>query len=144
MKKIMRNGLLLMALGSGIGYADSVNDIVFTEGIILTNTTWLITFYTKPGDNIETFTNKDKVIYYEATIGVINPTKKFYGVEIICVDSKDNIVLKGPVKRSLGMDDGNIGEDIVRRVVQTLGLDPKPSVLVSSLGVKSIYNVILF
>ena len=59
MRKIMRSGLLLMALGSGIGYADSVNDSFFIEEIIVTNIAnkLLLDSYIL-GDNVETFTNK--------------------------------------------------------------------------------------
>lgn len=130
MKKTIRIGLILFVFLTCVKNLEAGTDIVFIERVIVSNSAEKITYNSNdPGDSIETFTNKDKLIWYSTDIGIINPTKKKYEIEISCIDSKGKIVFKGIVKRSFSIKDDANGE-VIRRLVQELGLDPKPGAMV--------------
>ena len=132
MRKIIRYAVLLLAFVSGSGYPDKINDAVFTANMIVSDVPDTLGGWEyKPGDNVEVFSNQDEIIYYEANIGVINPTKKKYRLEIICIDSKGKVIIQGVINRSLDENKGQINEYVIRGVTQTLGLDPKPGALVA-------------
>jgi hypothetical protein len=130
MKKIIRSGLLLLTFLSYGKGLEARTDTVMVERIILSNSAKKITGdFANPGASVETVINKDKLIWYHADIGIVNPTKKKYEIEINCVDSKGKIVFKGILKRSFGIKDDVDGE-VISRVTQTLGLDPKSGAIV--------------
>lgn len=128
---MIRSGLLLLVLVCAIGRAVASKDVVFVESMFVSDyAAMIISDSISPGQSVELFTSKDKIIYYFANIGVINPAKKKYDVEIKCMNSKGDTVIKGKLKRSLPNFNGHQGESIIRSVAQTLGLDPKPGAMV--------------
>lgn len=81
-------------------------------------------------NNVDSFTNKDSIIYYMADISVLHPSKKYYNVTIKCINSKGAIVFQGSVKRSLSGYSYKVGHNIVKGYSQTLGLNPKPGAMI--------------
>jgi len=132
MRKIIRSGLLLLVLVSVAGNATSNCDSIFIDRLGVSNSA--NSFYLKSlllGERVEKVTSKDKIILYYANIGVMNPSHKKYNVEIIYLDSKSNVVIKGAYKTQL-LDESlaHIGDDIIKNTLITVGLDPKPGAMV--------------
>lgn len=130
MKNTIIRGLLFFVLSSCMESINASSNVVFVGRIIVSNTAERITYdVIDPGKSVETITNNDTVIFYDADIGVINPTKKKYGIKILCTDKNGKNIFKGSVNRSLSMGD-NVDGDIIGRIVQQLELDPKSGAMV--------------
>ena len=130
MKKIFGRKLLLLVLVNGLVNAGSIKDSVFVNRMLLSNSGMrAILNSISPGDDVEMITNKDDIILYYADIGIANPTKKKYGVEIICTDKKGNIVIQGAFKRMFDGLEDHVGEDVVKGTLITVTLDPKPGAM---------------
>lgn len=127
MKKIFMSSLLAATLSCGMGNAGTYNDNIFVNRMLLSNSeNRVILNSISPGKNIEIFTNKDDIILYYADIGVINPTKKKYDIEIICVDKDDNAIIKGAFKREFILEsERHIGANIMKKTLLIVTLDPK-------------------
>ena len=124
--------LILLTFICGVVNAKMIRDSIFISNMFLTNSAiQVLSNSFNPGRSVDSFTNKDNLILYTADIGVINPTKKRYFVEVICVDSKGNIVLKGAVRRTLSGFSRRVEGDIIKGYTQTLGMDPKVGAMVS-------------
>lgn len=131
MNKIIRYTLVFFILISSFANAKDITDSVFIDTMFLTDSiVKVISNSYQPGHGVDSFTNKDDLIFYYAVIGVINPTKKKYNVEMVCVDSKGNTILQGTVKRSLSGFTRHVGGDIIKGYTQTLGMDPKIGAMV--------------
>lgn len=62
------------------------------------------------------FSNTDKHIFYYVNIGIINPTKKQYDVEYICIDKNGNSITQGTLKMNLAeLEEWQLGKDTIRR-----------------------------
>lgn len=137
-KKIMKVDL---GKATPVGNAEANKDIVYVDRMLISTSATPIRV-TDPvtqlksdkviqgNDSIERITSKDKIIYYVANIGVINPAKKYYHVKIICVDSNGNTVITGKVKRLLSGFSYQVGGETIKGYEQTLGLDPKPGAMI--------------
>ncbi|MCL9685787.1 hypothetical protein [Legionella maioricensis] len=131
MIKIIKETIFLLLFIVTIGYAKTPNDSVVINRVLISNTAKKIIFDVyAPGKDVHIFTNKDKKIFYYVYFGIINPTKKKYQIEIICVDKKDNIVFQEATERTLIKYPDYIGEDIVKNQEQMLWLDPTPGAIV--------------
>jgi hypothetical protein len=126
---------------TSVGSAKANKDIVYVDRMLISTsaTPVMVTDamtqlqsdkVMRGNDSVERITSKDKIIYYIANIGVINPTKKYYHVKIICVDSNGKTVITGKVKRLLSGFSYQVGGEAVKGYEQTLGLDPKPGAMV--------------
>lgn len=131
MKKIFGRTLLLFVLMNGLGCARGLEDSIFVNRMLLSNSgTRAILNSISPGEDVEMITNKDDVILYYADIGILNPTKKNYSVEIICTDKKGNIVIKGAFKRMIDGEEDIVGADVIKDTLITVTLDPKQGAMV--------------
>lgn len=120
--------LLLMTT---IGYAKVPNDTIVINRAFMSNILEKIIFDEYlPGKDIETFTDKDKGIFYYIYLGVINPTKEKYQIEIICVDNKNNVIFKKSTERKLMEYSNYIGEDLLKNQDQIFKLNTKLGAMV--------------
>lgn len=130
MQKIIGRVFLLLALTSNVGNAGMLSDSVFVNRILVSNSAKrAILNSVSPGDNVARITNKDDMVLYYASVGVINPTKKKYNVEIICTDVNGEVVIQGEFKRLLSTLEEHVGRDTVKRLLLVLTLDPKPGAM---------------
>ena len=127
MKKIMIATFVMLILLSNFSSAETNNDVVFVNRMIISNSETDLPFNSiDPGVNQQIITNKDDIFLYYASIGVVNPTKKKYKVEIIFVDKNNNVVLQGGFKRELtSVSRRDVGKDIIKTTLLTVMLDPK-------------------
>lgn len=131
MINIIRYGLLFFVLVASAGIAKTSNDTIVVERIILSNSVAKAADdKIHPGNPVEVITSKDELIYYSASIGVINPTKKRYRFKIICVDSEDRIIFGGSDQEFLNERTYHFGDDIMRDLPLYLRLDPMPGAIV--------------
>ncbi|MFI4918373.1 MAG: hypothetical protein ACHP65_02340, partial [Legionellales bacterium] len=131
MKKEVLKKLVFLVLLISIGSVKASSDEATAVEIILSNSSKPVIYnFIDPGDSVETVSNKDKIIFYSAVINILNPTKKKYDVELICVDSKNHMIFKGEKKRSLLRLEDHMGNDIIKRIIQLLEFDPKPGAMV--------------
>ncbi len=130
MNNIM-SGLFLLGFLCIADAGNPVIDNAYVMSTIVSNSYELVTYdVLVPGDSVETITSKDKVMFYEMVIGINNPTKKKYSIEIVCVDSKDKIIFRGAVKRSFELKDEFEGGNLFR-LVQQLEFHPKAGTLIA-------------
>jgi hypothetical protein len=132
MKKIMITIFFILTLLSNLSSAKSDNDIFYINRVIISNSKIDLPFNTiTPGTNQEIITNNDDVIFYYANIGVINPTKKKYTVEIVCVDKNNKTFVKEKFERKLQSQIVKyIGENGLKFTLITVSFDPKVGALV--------------
>ena len=132
MKKIIRDGLLLMMLITSTCIVKAGSNMAVVNSMFISNSTvQTLLNSVSPGPSVETITNKDEMIFYYADIGIINPTKIKYDIDVVCIDSKGNTIIKGSVQRKLTESIEHIGGDTIKRLVQTVGLDSKSGAMVS-------------
>ena len=131
MKKILKKFVLLFVLVINAECAEASKDVVFLDRVVLSNSLATVLFDPLlPRNSVDVVTSKDNIVYYVAKIGVLNPSKRKYSVDIVCVDSKGTLILKGSVERTLSSFLYHVGGDVLRGVTQTLGLNPKPGAMV--------------
>ena len=132
MKKIINLIFSIYALSNSIANAHMHDNNIFVDRIGISNSANnLLLDSILLGDRVETIKSTDKIILYYANIGIINPTKKNYNVEIIYTNIKGNIVIKGAYKTIFSDQDGmNLNGDSIRNTLITVGLDPKPGAMV--------------
>ena len=123
--------MFFLSIMTTIVCAKIPNDSVVVDKMLMTSTidgVTLADYLPKKSEDI--FSNTDKAILYYVYFGIINPTKKKYQVDIICVDTKNNIIFNESTKRALENLPDYIGEDIIKHQVQLFQLDPKLGVMV--------------
>ena len=122
----------ILTLFSRLSSAESNHDLVYVNRMIISNSKMDLPFNSiAPGMNKEIITNKDDVIFYYADIGVINPTKKKYTVEIIFVDKNNRTFVKGKFERKLkSITIQHIGKNVLKSTLLTFSFDPKAGALV--------------
>ncbi len=129
MKKIIISVIFL--LGFCVANANSNFDKAFIMGITVSNSyDFIIYEQAELGNSVTTISSTDKVMLYEAVIGMIDPNKKQYDIKIICVDSKDKIIFRGAVKRSFYLKDDLEGKGLFR-MIQQIEFNPKPGSLMA-------------
>lgn len=123
--------LVLLVFIFGTARVGASSNIVFVDRIFLSKYAENIMLNTKLAKHaVGTFTNTDKIIFYYASVGVINPTKKSYDVEIICKDKNGSAVFKETFKKDLSEFSGrSIGKEIIKTGLITFTLDPKPGAM---------------
>ena len=123
---------VMLILLSNFSSAETNNDVVYVNRMIISNSERDLPLNSiAPGMNKEIITNKDDVIFYYADIGVINPTKKKYTVEIIFVDKNNRTFVKGKFERKLkSITIQHIGKNVLKSTLLTFSFDPKVGALV--------------
>lgn len=133
MKKTIKRSLFLLVFISNLVTGANLSDAIFVNRIIISNTAKrAILNSISPGDNVAMISNKDDIMLYYADVGVLNPTKKKYNIEIICSDKKGNVVIQGSFKSPIDSLKNNISGDITQSLFQSLTLDPKVGAMVPS------------
>jgi hypothetical protein len=131
MKKIVKIGMVLLVLIFNLQRLEASSDIVFVDRMMTSSVVVKRLNLSLPKWSDWTFRDTDKIIFYYANIGVINPSKKSYNIEIVCTDIKGNPIIKSSLKKDFSeFSEYNIGKDKVRNGIITLILDPKPGGMV--------------
>ena len=132
MKKIVPSLFLFLILLGPFYEAKAENNRVVVDRMFLSKfPEQSVSNSNLPMQHGELFTNEDKIISYHVDIGVINPTKKYYEIEFICIDRKGNEVIKKNFKQDISLfTQYSMGKDILRKGVVSLTLNPTPDFLV--------------
>lgn len=130
MKNKLLPGILLFASIYSSPNIGASSENIFVGEIILSNSLEIISYDAiNPGDSVEKFTNRDNTIFYTADIGIINPIKKYYLIEIDCINSIGKRVFKESTKEPLKFKT-NIQNDVLARLVKQVELNPKSGAMV--------------
>jgi len=127
--KFKISGLMFLMLVFGTSFAQEHHDCPYLLGVSMSNAAERITssIY-EPLNNVNSFSDKDKTIFYSADIGIINPAKKKYRFKIVCIDRKGKVIFKGLLNRSDFIKD-KIGVDKIIRLTQQLELKTAPGAM---------------
>lgn len=132
MKKILKVGVVLLVLISSLKSVEASSEIVFVDRMMISKAVEKNKLnLSLPKRSDWTFRSTDKIIFYYANIGIINPRKTSYDFKISCTDINGNPVIKGTLKKDLSeFSEYYINKDKIINGIITLMLDPKPGVMV--------------
>lgn len=102
MRKLIIISSFLFILTCNINNVMAENDAVYVDrmlisGSIIRNSQGTLI----PKFSQWSFSDKDKIIFYAANIGIINPSKKLYEVKYVCIDVNGRIIFQGEDKIEL-------------------------------------------
>lgn len=126
MKCIVRI-LILLLLKNGVLCAKEPNDVTFLNGA-------MITHLVEKGPNNSyvpdvpnaAVSNQDNIFLYYANVGVMNPTKKKYDVELSCIDKKEHVLFRKVFQQTVHASDApKLGVNTMKEAIITFTMNPK-------------------
>lgn len=129
---------LLFLLINGSAIAGNETDVVFIDRMMISDkiVTGLLNAKS-PKHSVWTFRNQDEIIFYYASLGIINPTKKKYTLNLLCVDRNGNTVISVILNSDFTKSQAyHLAKDRIVLEPITLVLDPKKDILVKGQLIK--------
>lgn len=85
-----------------------------------------------PNDVTRTVRNTDKIIFYYASIRIVNPQKQKYAVEIECIDENgDTVIASETMKEIFSINESKYLDGKSGYIETSLGLEPRVGAMVS-------------
>ncbi len=127
MSAIIKNCILLLIFINCIVKVEASSDFVFIDRMMTSD------LIQKKFDGVEVpkrsawvFRSSDKIIFYYAQVGIINPTKNKYDFDVVCIDEKGKIFIKQVMTKEFPeMSAYYLGANIIKSDVITMKLDTK-------------------
>lgn len=132
MSKIIRISCIVAVLICLFGNSSAANENVYVDRIFVSHSSLKdIANNNIPNGTVYTFDSMDKTISFYASIGVTNPKKEKYEVELRCVDKQGALVIKKIWKKDISeFTSHRVGNDIIKEQIYAITLDPREGKMV--------------
>jgi len=121
--------LIALFLFARVAVGGDKTNAVYPQYLVVADKIDTVFGVSTPTNFVNTVDSKEKIIFFYASVRIMNPTKKKYKTRIVCVDSQNNVIIEGTALQPLQRA-SILGKDRTNSIDQTLGLNPKPDAMV--------------